>query len=213
MAHPKQDNYFPGLRTPVRGIAEIGCRANQSNFNTISTDGECILSLNLEQKKAVVAEVGSKVANAEAIIIAEYRGLGVSQMTQLRAKTRESGVYFRVLKNTLVRRAVAGTPYAGLAEHMVGPLAYGIGTDPVKAAKVLHEFSKTNDKLVIKIGAMGEKLMSNKDIAALAVLPGREELLSMLMGTMQAPVAKFVQTLNEIPTRFVRGVAAVRDQK
>lgn len=108
------------------------------------------MSLNLEQKKAVVAEVGTKIAGAEAIIIAEYRGLEVGQLTQLRAKTRESGVYFRVLKNTLVRRAVADTPYASLAEHMVGPLAYGIGSDPVKAAKVLHEFSKLNDKLVIK---------------------------------------------------------------
>ncbi len=171
------------------------------------------MSLNLEQKKAVVAEVGTKVAEAEAIIIAEYRGLEVGQMTQLRAKTRESGIYFRVLKNTLVRRAVADTPYAGLAEHMVGPLAYGIGSDPVKAAKVLHEFSKANDKLVIKIGAIGGKLMSINDIAALAVLPSREELLSKLLGTMQAPIAKFVQTLNEVPTRFVRGVAAVRDQK
>lgn len=171
------------------------------------------MSLNLEQKKAVVAEVGTKVAEAEAIIMAEYRGLEVGQMTELRAKTRESGIYFRVLKNTLVRRAVADTPYAGLAEHMVGPLAYGIGSDPVKAAKVLHEFAKANDKLVIKIGAMGGKLMSVKDIAALAVLPSREELLSKLLGTMQAPITKFAQTLNEVPTRFVRGVAAVRDQK
>lgn len=171
------------------------------------------MSLNLEQKKAVVAEVGTKVAEAEAIIMAEYRGLEVGQMTELRAKTRESGIYFRVLKNTLVRRAVADTPYAGLAEHMVGPLAYGIGSDPVKAAKVLHEFAKANDKLVIKIGAMGDKLMSAKDIAALAILPSREELLSKLLGTMQAPITKFAQTLNEVPTRFVRGVAAVRDQK
>ena len=171
------------------------------------------MSLNLEQKKAGVAEVGTKVAEAEAIIMAEYRGLEVGQMTELRAKTRESGIYFRVLKNTLVRRAVADTPYAGLAEHMVGPLAYGIGSDPVKAAKVLYEFSKANDKLVIKIGAMGDKIMSVKDIAALAVLPSREELLSKLLGTMQAPITKFVQTLNEVPTRFVRGMAAVRDQK
>ena len=171
------------------------------------------MSLNLEQKKAVVAEVGTKVAEAEAIIMAEYRGLEVGQMTELRAKARESGIYFRVLKNTLVRRAVADTPYAGLAEHMVGPLAYGIGSDPVKAAKVLHEFAKANDKLVIKIGAMAGKLMSTKDISALAVLPSREELLSKLLGTMQAPITKFAQTLNEVPTRFVRGLAAVRDQK
>mgnify|MGYP000427485194 CR=1 FL=1 len=171
------------------------------------------MSLNLEQKKAVVAEVGTKVAEAEAIIIAEYRGLEVGQMTQLRAKTRESGIYFRVIKNSLVRRAVADTPYAGLAKHMVGPLAYGISSDPVAAAKVLHEFSKDNEKFVIKAGAMGENVMSFEDVKALAALPSRDELLSKLMGTMQAPVAKFVRTLNEVPTKFVRCLAAVRDSK
>ena len=100
------------------------------------------MSLNLEEKKAIVAEVSAQVANAQAIIIAEYRGIEVGQMTQLRAKTRESGIYFRVIKNSLVRRAVADTPYAQLANHMVGPLVYGISTDPVAVAKILHEFSK-----------------------------------------------------------------------
>ncbi|MDP1559423.1 MAG: 50S ribosomal protein L10 [Nitrosomonas sp.] len=171
------------------------------------------MSLNLEEKKAIVAEVGAQVAKAQAIILAEYRGLEVGQMTKLRAKTRESGIYFRVLKNTLVRRAVTDTPYAGLAEHMVGPLAYGIGSDPVAAAKVLHEFARTNDKFVIKIGAMGGKIMSSNDVAALAVLPSRDELLAKLMATMQAPITRFVQTLNEVPTRFVRVIAAIRDQK
>ena len=171
------------------------------------------MSLNLEEKKAIVAEVSAQVANAKAIIIAEYRGMEVGQMTQLRAKTRESGVYFRVVKNSLVRRAVAETPYAELAKHMVGPLVYGISVDPVAAAKVLHEFSKTNEKFVIKIGALGDHVMSIDEIAALASLPSREELLSKLLGTMQAPVAKFVQTLNEVPTRFVRGLAMIRDSK
>lgn len=171
------------------------------------------MSLNLEEKKAIVAEVSAQVANAKAIIIAEYRGIEVGQMTQLRAKTRESGVYFRVVKNSLVRRAVAETPYAELAKHMVGPLVYGISVDPVAAAKVLHEFSKTNEKFVIKIGALGDHVMSIDEIAALASLPSREELLSKLLGTMQAPVAKFVQTLNEVPTRFVRGLAMIRDSK
>jgi large subunit ribosomal protein L10 len=171
------------------------------------------LSLNLEEKKAIVAEVSAQVANAKAIIIAEYRGMEVGQMTQLRARTRESGIYFRVVKNSLVRRAVAETPYAGLAKHMVGPLVYGISVDPVAAAKVLHEFSKTNEKFVIKIGALGDHVMSIDEIAALASLPSREELLSKLLGTMQAPVAKFVQTLNEVPTRFVRGLAMIRDSK
>jgi len=171
------------------------------------------LSLNLDEKKAIVAEVSAQVANAKAIIIAEYRGMEVGQMTQLRAKTRESGVYFRVIKNSLLRRAVAETPYAGLAKHMVGPLVYGISADPVAAAKVLHEFSRDNEKLVIKIGALGEHVMSVTEIVALASLPSREELLARLLGTMQAPVAKFVQTLNEVPTRFVRGLAMIRDSK
>ena len=171
------------------------------------------MSLNLEEKKAIVAEVSAQVANAQAIIMAEYRGMEVGQMTQLRTKARAAGIYFRVIKNSLVRRAVADTPYAGLAEHMVGPLAYGISSDPVAAAKVLHEFSKDNEKFVIKLGAMGESVMSREEVTALASLPSRDELLSKLLGTMQAPVAKFVQTLNEVPTKFVRGLAAVRDSK
>jgi large subunit ribosomal protein L10 len=171
------------------------------------------LGLNLDEKKAVVAEVSTQVAKAQAIIIAEYRGLGVGNMTKLRAKARESGIYFRVLKNSLARRAINGTPFHGLSDHMIGPLAYGIGSDPVAAAKVLHEFSKGNDKFVIKAGAMPNLVMSSKEIASLAALPSRDELLSKLLGTMQAPVANFVRTLNEVPARFVRGLAAVRDQK
>jgi large subunit ribosomal protein L10 len=171
------------------------------------------LSHNLAEKKAIVAEVSDHVAKAQTIVIAEYRGLGVGQFTQLRVKTRESGIYFRVIKNTFVRRAVAGTPFSGLADHMVGPLAYGIGSDPVATAKVLHDFAKTNDRFVIKAGAMAGMVMSGKDVAALAALPSREALLSKLLGTMQAPIAKFVRTLNEVPTKFVRGLAAVRDQK
>ncbi len=171
------------------------------------------MSLNLEEKKAIVAEVCAQVANAQAIIIAEYRGIEVGRMTQIRAKTRESGIYFRVIKNSLVRRAVADTPYAELAKHMVGPLVYGISADPVAVAKVLHEFSKGNEKFVIKAGAMGEHVMSRDEITVLATLPSREELLSKLLGTMQAPIAKFVQTLNEVPARFVRGLAMVRDNK
>jgi len=171
------------------------------------------LSLNLDEKKAIVAEVSAHVASAQAIIMAEYRGMEVGQMTQLRAKAREAGIYFRVVKNSLVRRAVKDTPYAALADHMVGPLAYGISSDPVAAAKVLHEFSRDNEKLVIKVGAMSGKIMFLEDVRALATLPSREELLSKLLGTMQAPIAKFVRTLNEVPSKFVRGLAAVRDSK
>lgn len=171
------------------------------------------MSLNLEEKKAVVAEVSAQVAEAQAIILAEYRGLEVGDLTQLRAQARKSGVYLRVLKNTLVRRAVDGTPFSGLASEMVGPLMFGISTDPVAAAKVLNDFAKSNDKFVIKAGAMPNQVMDVNAVKALATMPSREELLSKLLGTMQAPIAKFVRTLNEVPTGFVRGLAAVRDQK
>lgn len=171
------------------------------------------MSLNLEEKKAVVAEVSAQVATAQAIVVAEYRGLEVVDMTQLRAQARKSGVYLRVLKNTLVRRAVDGTPFSGLANEMVGPLVFGISADPVAAAKVLSDFAKTNDKFVIKAGAMPNQVMNANGVKALASMPSRDELLAKLLGTMQAPVAKFVRTLNEVPTSFVRSLAAVRDQK
>lgn len=171
------------------------------------------MSLNLVEKKAVVAEIVTEVSTAQAIIVAEYRGLEVAKMTALRAKARTAGVYFRVLKNTLARLAVAETPFAELAQHMVGPLAYGISSDPVAVAKVLNDFAKGNDKFVIKAGAMANHVMTSKEVEALANLPSREELLAKLLGTMQAPITKFVQTLNEVPTKFVRGLAAVRDQK
>lgn len=171
------------------------------------------MSLNLEDKKVVVAEVAERVKTAQAIVLAEYRGIEVGDMTQLRAKARQAGVYLRVLKNTLARRAIADTPFAGLTEKMVGPLAYGISEDPVAVAKVLNDFAKSNDKLLIKGGAMANYVMDLKGVQALATLPSRDELIAKLMGTMQAPITKFVQTLNEVPTKFVRGLAAVRDQK
>jgi len=171
------------------------------------------LSLNLEEKKAVVAEVSEQVSKAQAIVLAEYRGLEVGEMTQLRAQARKSGIYLRVLKNTLVRRAVDGTPFSGLAGNMTGPLVFGISADPVAAAKVLSDFAKTNDKFVITAGALPNQVMDAKGIQALASLPSRDELLAKLLGTMQAPVATFVRTLNEVPSSLVRALAAVRDQK
>ena len=171
------------------------------------------MSLNLSEKQSVVAEVAKQVAGAQAIVMAENRGLPVADMTRLRAKARASGVYFRVVKNTLVRRAVADTPFAPLSDRMVGPLAYGIGPDPVAVAKVLNDFAKGNEKFVIAGGAMPGQVMSAKEIAALASLPSREELLARLMGTMQAPIAKFVRTMNEVPARFARTLAAVREKQ
>ncbi|HUU71811.1 MAG TPA: 50S ribosomal protein L10 [Burkholderiales bacterium] len=171
------------------------------------------MSLNLEEKKAVVAEVSEKLAQAQAVVLAENRGLAVEDMTKLRVNARDNGVYLRVLKNTLARRAVTGTPFEKLGDQMVGPLVYGISEDPVAGAKVLNDFAKGNDKFVIKAGAMPDLVMSREDVANLATMPSREELLAMLLGTMQAPIAKFVQTLNEVPGRFVRTLAAVRDDK
>jgi large subunit ribosomal protein L10 len=171
------------------------------------------LSLNLEQKQAVVTEVSTQLAKAQAVILAEYRSIPVKDMTELRKRARGSGVYLRVLKNTLARRAVADTPFKGLSEKMVGPLAYGISSDPVAVAKVLQEFAKEHEKFVIRAGAMHNMVMSAKEVAELAKMPSRQELLAKLVATMQAPIAKFVRTLNEVPGKFVRTLAAVKDQK
>ncbi len=160
------------------------------------------MGLNLNDKKAVVAEVSAQVANAQTIVIAEYRGIEVTDLTVLRKKARESGVYLRVLKNTLVRRAVAGTSFAGLADQMVGPLIYSVSADPVAAAKVLNDFAKTNDKLVLKAGSYAGKVLDKAGVQALASIPSREELLSKLLYVMQAPVAG-----------FVRGLAALAAQR
>jgi large subunit ribosomal protein L10 len=171
------------------------------------------LGLSLKQKQDMVAEVGEQIAKAQTVVIAEYRNLTVSDMTDLRRKARGAGVYLRVVKNTLARRAVADTPFGGLAGQMIGPLAYGISSDPVAAAKVLSDYARSNDKLVIKGGAMANQVMSAKDVTALASMPSREQLLAQLMGTMLAPVAKFVQTLNEVPGKFVRTLAALQEQR
>jgi len=146
------------------------------------------VGLNLDDKKAVVAEVSAQVANAQTIVLAEYRGVEVVDLTALRKKARESGVYLRVLKNTLVRRAVADTPFADLAQHMVGPLIYSISADPVAAAKVLNDFAKGNDKLVLKAGSYAGETLDKAGVQALASIPSREELLSKLLWVMQAPV-------------------------
>jgi large subunit ribosomal protein L10 len=171
------------------------------------------MSLNRQEKAVVIEEISAEVGRAQSIIVAEYRGLDVASVTVLRKTARESGVYLRVLKNTLVRRALGGTPFEGLSAQLTGPLIYGISGDPVAAAKVLADFAKTNDQLVITGGALPNSLLNQEGVKALATMPSREELLSKLLGTMQAPIAQFVRTLNEVPTKFVRGLAAVRDQK
>ena len=171
------------------------------------------MGLSLEQKQAMVSEVAAKLQGAQSLIVAEYRGLNVERVTQLRSKARKSGVWLRVLKNTLARRAVKGTPFEKLSDQMVGPLMYGISQDPVAGAKVLSEFAKENELFVIKAGAMPNAVMSAQDIKALSQLPSREELIAKLLGTLQAPVTKLVRTMNEVPSKFVRTLAAYRDSK
>ncbi|MEY3016299.1 MAG: 50S ribosomal protein L10 [Burkholderiaceae bacterium] len=171
------------------------------------------MALNREAKAVIIDDVSAQVAKAQAIVVAEYRGLDVASITELRRKARDAGVYLRVLKNTLVRRALNETPFEKLTDQLVGPLIYGISEDPVAAAKVMNDFAKANEALVIKGGAMPNALITIDGIKALASLPSRDELLAKLLGTMQAPVAKFVQTLNEVPSKFVRTVAALKDQR
>ena len=175
---------------------------------------ECsTVSLNRNEKAAVIEEVSGQLADAQSIVVAEYRGIDVGSITVLRKTAREQDVYLRVLKNTLVRRSVTDTPFEGISEQLTGPLLYAISKDPVAAAKVLSDFAKTNDKIVLKAGALPGSVLDAEGVKALAKMPSREELLAKLLGTMQAPVAKFVRTLNEVPSKFVRGLAAVRDQK
>lgn len=169
------------------------------------------MGLNRQDKVAVIEEMRGIVANTSAIVIAEYRGLTVEAVTKLRANARQQGVQLRVVKNTLVRRAVEGTAFADLAEKFSGPLVYAFSADPVAAAKVLAQFAKDNDKLVIKGGAMANYVMDVEGVKQLASMPSREELLAKLMATMNEPVAKLVRTINEVPARFVRTVAAYRD--
>jgi large subunit ribosomal protein L10 len=171
------------------------------------------MGMNRSEKAAVVEDIGAVVAAAQTIVVAEYRGLEVEAMTVLRKQAREAGVYLRVVKNTLARRAVTGTQFEVLADQLVGPLIYSVSTDPVAAAKVLNDFAKGNQKLVLKAGAMGGSLLDVNGVKALATMPSREELLAKLLGTMQAPVATFVRTLNEVPSKFVRALAAVEKQK
>ena len=153
------------------------------------------MPLNMEDKKAVVAEVSAQVAQAQTMVIAEYRGIPVGELTTLRARARQNGVYLRVLKNTLARRAVQGTSFEPLASEMAGPLIYGISADPIAPAKVLNDFAKEQNALVIKAGSYNGKVMDAGAVKALASIPGRNELIAMLLGVMQAPVSGMARVL------------------
>ncbi len=172
------------------------------------------MALNLEQKKTIVAEVAEVAASAHSAIAAEYAGLTSTHMTELRAKARDAGVYLRVVKNTLARRAVEGTDFACLQEGLTGPLVLAFSLeDPGAAARVLKDFAKANDRLQVKLVAIGGKLLPASDIERLAKMPTKEQAISLLMAVMKAPLDKFARTLNEVPGKLTRTVAAIRDQK
>ncbi|HEX5055181.1 MAG TPA: 50S ribosomal protein L10 [Gammaproteobacteria bacterium] len=172
------------------------------------------MPLNLEQKKAVVAEIAEVAAGAHSAVAAEYQGLTVEDLTVLRKKARESGVYMRVIKNTLARRAVIGTDFECMQDGMVGPLVYAFSQeDPGSAARVMRDFVKDHEKLVVKLVAMGGKLLGPGELKRIADLPTREQALSLLLAVMRAPLDKFARTLNEVPGKLVRTLAAIKDSK
>ena len=174
------------------------------------------MSLNLAEKQAVVTEVAKVAASAHSAVAAEYRGLSVTQITHLRVKARETGVYLRVVKNTLARRAVQGTEFECLQSNLVGPLILAFSQqDPGAAARLFKEFlkEKANDKLIVKALAVGGQAFPASELDRLASLPTRDEAISLLMATLRAPLDKFARTLNEIPGKLVRTFDAIRQQK
>jgi large subunit ribosomal protein L10 len=172
------------------------------------------VALRIDDKRAVVSEVAAVVGKAHSAVAAEYRGLTVAELTGLRKSARDSGVYLRVVKNTLARKAVEGTDFACMQDGLVGPLILAFSLDdPVSAARLFSEFAKTHDKLAVKLIAIGGKLYGASELDRLSKLPNREQALSMLMGVMKAPIEKFARTLQEPHAKLVRTVAAVRDQK
>ena len=166
------------------------------------------MGLNRTEKAVVVEEVSAQVAKAGAVIVAEYRGLGVEAITVLRRQARSQGVHLRVLKNTLARRAVAGTPFEGLSAQMVGPLLYGFAADPVACAKVLNDFAKGNDKLVVKGGAYGGKALDANGVKALASIPSREVLLAQVAGLLKSPIQRMAGVLAAVAEKKGGGAEA-----
>ena len=166
------------------------------------------MPLNVEDKKAIVADVGAQLAAAQTVVLAEYRGIPVGELTTLRANARAQGVYLRVLKNTLARRAAQGTQFEPLADSMVGPLIYGISVDPIASAKVLQQFAKTQEHLVIKAGLYNGKMLDVNGVKALASIPSRDELLSQLLGVMLAPVSAMARVLGAVAGQKAAGAPA-----
>jgi large subunit ribosomal protein L10 len=172
------------------------------------------MALRFDDKKALVAEVATVAQTAQSVVAAEYRGLTVAKLTELRARARANRVYVRVVKNTLARRAVAGTQFECVGDKLKGPLILAFSQDdPGAAARLIRAFAKDNDKLVPTLVSLGGQVLSGKDLEKVASLPTREQALAMLMGVMKAPIQKLVGTLAASPSKLVRTLAAVRDQK
>ena len=172
------------------------------------------MALNLEDKKALVAEVAEVAAHAQSVVAAEYRGLTVSQMTELRAKARRQGVYMRVVKNTLARKALAGTSFESVGPKLKGPLVLAFSKDdPGAAARVVKDFAKGNEKLVATLVSLGGQVLPGGELDRVASLPTREQALSILLGVLKAPIQKLVGTLAAPASQLARTLAAVRDQK
>jgi len=172
------------------------------------------MALHLEDKKALVAEVAEVAAKAQSVVAAEYRGLTVGQMTELRAKARKQGVYMRVVKNTLARKALTGTSFEAVGPKLKGPLVLAFSKDdPGAAARVVKDFAKAHEKLVAKLVSLGGQVLPGAELEKVASLPTREQALSMLLGVLKAPIQKFVATLAEPPAKLARTLAAIRDQK
>jgi large subunit ribosomal protein L10 len=172
------------------------------------------MALNLEDKKALVAEVADVAAHAQSVVAAEYRGLSVGQMTELRARARKQGVYMRVVKNTLARKALAGTSFESVGPKLKGPLVLAFSKDdPGAAARVVKDFAKSNEKLVATLVALGGQVLPAGELDKVASLPTREQALSMLLGVLKAPVQKLVGTLAAPASQLARTLAAVREQK
>jgi len=172
------------------------------------------MALRLEEKQAIVGEVNQAAGSALSAVVSDYRGLTVSQMTDLRVKARESGVYLKVIRNTLARRAVAGTDYECLNDAFVGPTLLAFSReDPGAAARLIKDYAKSHEALKVRALSLGGTLYGAEDIDRLASLPTLDEARAMLMSVMLAPITKLARTFNDVPGRVVRVVAAVRDQR
>lgn len=188
-------------------------------YLTVSGNSSCLIrrakvALNLEDKKSIVAEVSAIAANAHSAIAAEYRGLSVGEMTELRVKARNEGVYIRVVKNSLTKRAVEGTEFECMQDSLVGPLVMAFSQeDPGAAARLVKDFSKEHNMLIARVIAIGGQVLPVEQLERLSKLPNRDQAIAMLMSVMKAPIEKFVRTIREPHAKLVRTVAAVRDQK